>query len=55
MSPYHFVFSGSAVKSRIIRSGAGGAVLSAFVVRLVRRRWRPMCGGCASAVSRVCG
>ncbi|MDQ1005624.1 hypothetical protein QFZ82_000455 [Streptomyces sp. V4I23] len=33
MSPHHLVFSVSAVKSRITRSGAGGAVLSAIVVR----------------------
>lgn len=41
MSPHHLVFSVSAVKSRMTRSGAGGAVLSSIVVRFFFRRCRP--------------
>lgn len=41
MSPHHLVFNVSAVKSRITRSGTGGAVLSAIVVRFFLRRCRP--------------
>ncbi len=40
MSP-HLLFSVSAVKSGITRSGTGGAVLSAIVVRFFLRRCRP--------------
>lgn len=41
MSPHHLVFSVSAVKSRMTRSGAGGAVLSSIVVRFFLPRCRP--------------
>lgn len=40
-SPHHLVLSASAPKSRISRSGTQGAVLSAIVVRFLRRRCRP--------------
>lgn len=41
MSPHHLVFSVSAVKSRITRPGADGAVLSTIVVRFFFHRCRP--------------
>lgn len=40
MSPHHLAFRVFAVKSRITRSGEGGTVLSAMVIRFVCRRCR---------------